>query len=296
MNLSHTLPLTVTDLRVVPGDGAFLIDDGQTAVLYDTGFGFTGYGVADKVREVLGDRALDYILLTHSHYDHALGSAYLRRRYPNVRVVAGTYAQRIFQKPSARELMGEMDKKAAAVYGITAYEAPVDELRVDIPVEDGDHLQCGRMHFTTLSLPGHTKCSVGYYLAENRLLLAPETLGVYCGEGVFLPSFLVGYQMTLDSIQKARKLDIQNVLLPHYGLVSGEEAQCYLSKSEEVTQEVCTLILDLLKAGKSKEEIFAHITDRLYTDRVKPAYPYDAYKLNSEIMIELIRKELLSPA
>ena len=30
------IPLTVTDVRALPGDSAFLIDDGVTAVLYDT--------------------------------------------------------------------------------------------------------------------------------------------------------------------------------------------------------------------------------------------------------------------
>ena len=293
MDLSHRIPLTISDVRAVPGDGAFLVDDGETAVLYDTGFGFTGYAVADKVREVLGDRPLDYILLTHSHYDHALGSAYLRRRYPNVQVVAGTYAKTIFSKPSARAIMREMDRKAAAVYGIAEYEDLIDELHVDIPVNDGDHLQCGRMHFNILNLPGHTKCSIGFYLAKNQLLLAPETLGVYCGEGTYLPSFLVGYEMTLNSIRKAKQLDIRQILLPHYGPVSDAEAHDYLSNGEAVAQRISRLIMDLLTMGKSTEEIMLPLTELLYTERVRPIYPYDAYRLNSEIMIELIRKELL---
>lgn len=33
--------LAITDVRTLPGDSGFLIDDGKTAVLYDTGFGFT---------------------------------------------------------------------------------------------------------------------------------------------------------------------------------------------------------------------------------------------------------------
>ena len=33
--------LVITDVRTLPGDSGFLIDDGKTAVLYDTGFGFT---------------------------------------------------------------------------------------------------------------------------------------------------------------------------------------------------------------------------------------------------------------
>jgi metal-dependent hydrolase (beta-lactamase superfamily II) len=53
----------------------FLIDDGKTSILYDTGFGFTGDKVANNIKAVLKERKLDYIFLTHSHYDHALGSA-----------------------------------------------------------------------------------------------------------------------------------------------------------------------------------------------------------------------------
>ncbi len=286
-------PLTITDVRAIPGDSAFLIDDGQTAVLYDTGFGFTGYAIADNIRKILGPRPLDYILLTHSHYDHAAGSAYLRKRYPNVQVVAGSYAETIFRKASARKIMGDLDRKSALLQGVTEYENLFDELRADISVVEGDQISCGGMCFTVIDLPGHTKCSVGYYLAENRLLLTPETLGVYFGKGGFLPSYLVGYQMTLDSIRKAEHLDIETFLLPHYGLLSGEEARHYLSKGKAVAQQFAQLILEQLKTGASNEEIFDLITKGFYTDDVRPAYPYHAYRLNTSIMIDLIRRELL---
>ena len=288
------IPLTITDVRAIPGDSAFLIDDGTTTVLCDTGFGFTGYAVADNVQKILGSRPLDYILLTHSHYDHTLGSAYIRKRYPHVQIVAGAYAQAIFRKPTARAVMRDLDRKAATNCGITEYPDLTDELQADIPVTDGDTIQCGSMRFTAVELPGHTKCSLGYYLAENQLLLASETLGVYFGNGVYLPSFLVGYQMTLDSIRKAKQLDIQQILLPHYGIVSGEEAQTYLTRGEEVAEQISSLILEQLRLDKSTEEILDHMTRILYTDQVKPAYPYDAFRMNSEIMINLIRRELFS--
>ena len=288
------ISLNITDVRAIPGDSAFLIDDGTTSVLYDTGFGFTGYAVADKVQKILGDRPLDYILLTHSHYDHALGSVYLRKRYPNVQIVAGAYAETIFRKPTARAVMRDLDQKAAYEQGITEYEDLIDELQADISVKDGDLVKCGQMHFTAVELPGHTKCSVGYYLAENKLLLGSETLGVYFGKDVFLPSFLVGYQMTLDSIHKAEKMDIQQILLPHYGVVSGEEAQYYLTHGEEVAQQISNVILAQLNLGKTTEEILEYVTDIFYTEQVRPTYPYAAFLMNSEIMINLIRKELFS--
>ena len=286
------IPLTITDVRSVPGDSAFLIDDGTTAVLYDTGFGFTGYAVADNVRRILGDRPLDYILLTHSHYDHALGAVYLRRRYPNVQVVAGAYAEKIFGKTTARAIMRDLDRKAAAECGVAEYEDLIDELRADITVCDGDVIECGAMRFTAVDLPGHTKCSVGYYLAENRMLLASESLGIYIDEGVCYPSFLVGYQMTLDSIRKAGEMDIGQMLLPHYGLIPGEEARRFLSDSEQMIRRTASTICSLLSRGRTTEEVLKYLEDELYTDQIRPKYPYAAFLLNTEIMINLIRREL----
>ena len=286
------IPLTITDVRALPGDSAFLIDNGATAVLYDTGFGFTGHAVAENVRRVLGERPLDYILLTHSHYDHALGSAYLRKHYPRVKVVAGAYADKIFRKPTARNVMRELDRKAAASFGVTEYEDLTEDLRADITVTDGDIIECGNLRFTAVDLPGHTKCSVGYYLAENRLLLASESLGVYCGNDVYLPSFLVGYRMTLDSIRKAGKMDIDSMVIPHYGPASSEEARNYLKNGEETARKSAEMILNQISLGKSNEEILAYLTDVLYTDQVRPSYPYDAFRMNTEIMMNLIRKEL----
>ena len=287
------IPLTITDVRSIPGDSAFLIDDGTTAVLYDTGFGFTGYAVAANVRRILGDRSLDYILLSHSHYDHALGSAYLRKHYPNVQVVAGAYAAKIFSKPTARAVMGDLDRKAATSWGISDYEDLTGDLSADISVSNGDVIECGQMRFTAVELPGHTKCSVGYYLAENKLLLGSETLGVYCGDGIYLPSFLVGYQMALDSMQRAKELEIDQMLIPHYGPVSGEEAQEYLAKGEKIAKESANCILEQLNEGKSTQEILEYLTDLWYIDQVKAGYPYDAFRMNTEIMINLVRKELL---
>ena len=57
----------IIDMRVVPGDSGFLLDDGETSILYDTGFAFTGEALAKNVKDYLQNRKLDYIFLTHSH-------------------------------------------------------------------------------------------------------------------------------------------------------------------------------------------------------------------------------------
>lgn len=285
--------LKITDVREHKGDSAFLIDDGDTAILYDTGFAFTGYAVADKIKAILGERKLDYILLTHSHYDHALGSVYALKYWPDAKVVAGEYATKIFAKPSARAVMRDLDRKVAKQCNIDNYEDLIDELRVDIPVLDGDIVKTKNLDFIAIELPGHTKCSVGYYCPQLKLLLSCETIGVFNGKDDVVPSYLVGYKMTIDSIEKVEKLDIEQVLIPHFGILNKEQTKFYLKKAKSSAIETADEITDMLKWGKSKAEIVEFFKNKFYHGYIKEIYPIDAMELNTNITINLLEKELL---
>lgn len=286
--------ITVTDVRVHPGDSAFLVDDGQTAILYDSGFAFTGYGVADNVQKALGSRALDYIFLTHSHYDHALGSVYVLRRWPNAKVVAGAYAAKIFAKPTARAVMRDLDRKFALENGVTEYEDLIDEVHVDIAVEDGDVIEAGDMCFTAVALPGHTRCSMGFYEAKRKLLLSCETPGVFDGQSVVVPSYLVGYQMTLDSIARVEAMDIEQILLPHLGLMNREKTAIYLKAAKKSAVETAQEIAQILRNGGTHEDAKEHLRRKFMHGDISKAYPPAAFDLNASIKIKLIEKELVT--
>lgn len=235
---------------------------------------------------------IDFIFLTHSHYDHVLDSVYVKKLFPNAKIVAGSYAANIFKKDSAKRTMADLDKKFAMKNGIDFYENLVDLLSVDIEVNDGDEIQCGKMTFTVVELPGHTKCSVGFYLAENQLLLGTESLGVFTGSEKIIPSYLAGYDLTLKSFEKANKLNIKNILVPHFGLLTTEESRFYLEKGKENAIETAKEILESLRNQKSKEEILNQFKAKYYDEKVKSIYPVDAMELNTNIMINLVEKEL----
>lgn len=283
--------IKITDVRYHSGDSAFLLDDGKTAIMYDSGFGFTGFAVADKIKAILGDRKLDYIFLTHSHYDHALGSVYALEYWPDAKVVAGEYATKIFAKDSAKALMRELDGKFAGKCGVESYTDLIDNLKVDIPAADGDIIKAGDMEFTVLNLPGHTKCSVGFYNKKEKLLLACESIGVYDGEGGVVPSYLVGVQMALDSIDRAQKLEIERVLVPHYGVLDSDVAKKYLENAKFNAKDTAEKIAELLKNGASKEEAMAYFKNRYYNGYIKEVYPEDAMELNTGITVDLIKRE-----
>lgn len=287
------IDLKITDVRPVSGDSGFLIDDGETSILYDTGFGFTGDKLAENVKKCLGDRKLDYIFLTHSHYDHALGAVYVQKMYPDARIVAGEYAARIFEKPTAKSTMRTLDRNFARKCGVYEYEDLIDNLKVDISVNDGDIIRAGKMSFRVINLPGHTKCSVGFYLEENKLLLNSETLGVYFGNDTILPICLVGYGMSLESFARAKELDIENMLVPHYGLLDKHETKYFLENSEKVLRKTAEHVVEIFENGGNSDDALKFFEENFYTDIIRPTYPIDAFLLNTSIMIELIKKELL---
>ena len=283
--------IKITDVRAHVGDSAFLIDDGKTAIMYDSGFAFTGFEVADKIKKELGDRKLDYIFLTHSHYDHALGSVYALEYWPEAKVVAGEYAAGIFAKDSAKAVMRDLDGKFAAKCGVESYTDLIDNLRVDIPAADGDVIKAGDMEFTVINLPGHTKCSVGYYNKEDKLLLGCESIGVYDGNGGVVPSYLVGVGMVLDSIARVETLDIEKILVPHYGLLDADEAKAYLATAKKSAVETADEIADILRGGGSRDDAIKYFKDKFYKGYIKEVYPVDAMNLNTGISVDLIKRE-----
>ncbi len=285
--------IEVLDMRVHPGDAAFLLDDGKTAVLYDTGFGFTGFGVAENIKKYLGDRPLDYIFLTHSHYDHALGSAYILHYYPDAKVVAGEHTAQVFQRDGAKRIMKDLDTKHAATCGVTDYPFLGDELRVDIEVRDGDIIKAGDMEFEVLWLPGHTNCSVGFYCRKEELLLSTESIGVYDGERLILPAILVGCKAALASIDRVLALPIKKLVLPHRGLLDEQHMQFFLSHCKKATLMSIDFILTRLQEGKTKEEIVQDFVDAFWHGSVQIKYPIAAIRLNTSIMIDLVGKEML---
>ena len=283
--------IKVTDVRVDPGDSAFLLDDGKTAILYDTGFGFTGFAVAEKIKEQLGARNLDYIFLTHSHYDHALGSAYILQVFPDAKVVASLHTAEVFKRPGAKKVMQDLDAKHAAACGITDYPFLGEHLRVDIVVQDGDIVQAGEYAFEVLSLPGHTHCSIGFYLRSEKLLLACESLGVYDGKEQVLPSILVGCDLCLQSIDKVCALDVKKLIAPHSGLLTEEQTRFYLTHCRQATEDMIELISQGIREEQTDEQILAMLTEKYRHGHLESVYPKNAANLNTGIMIRRIRKE-----
>lgn len=92
---------------------------------------------------------VDYLFLTHSHYDHIGAAAELRRR--GAQVIAG---------PGDAEGIEKSD------YRTIPYAAGFDlpACAIDCVVEDGDTIDACGLQFTAIHAPGHTNGCVIYQL------------------------------------------------------------------------------------------------------------------------------------
>jgi glyoxylase-like metal-dependent hydrolase (beta-lactamase superfamily II) len=285
------MPYIIHPVGALAGSEAFLLLTPEKSALLDSGFSFCAEAMLDKVSALLGTRSLDYVLLTHSHYDHASGSAYCHRRWPDVCVVASAYAAKVLAKDSVRATMRELNAAAAALNGCRQWVDRLDELTVHRCVEEGDELDLGSISLRVLAAPGHTRCSIMFYAPAAALLLSCETLGVHAGPGLVMPCCLVGYQQSLQALDRVMAMPLRSMLLPHHGLIHGDQCQEFLRDSRYWLVETHRRVHQAHADGASDAELHQLLRELFYTDIAQLIQPEQAFELNASYTIPLLLRE-----
>ncbi|MEA5004159.1 MAG: MBL fold metallo-hydrolase [Christensenella sp.] len=282
----------VVNVGAQPGGEAFLLVTPERTALVDAGFAHSAGRMIENIKKALGDRPLDYVLLTHSHYDHASGSIYCKREWRDVQVVGSVHAAAVFQKDSARRLIREMNENAAMLAGVAEYEDITDGLTVDTVVGEGDVIDLGSLKLRVIETPGHTRCCISFFSEEEKLLIACETLGVPAGDGVVMPCYMTGYQATMDSVMKMAAVKPRAILVPHYGLWQGEKCYEFIGDAIFWNAETMRLMWSEYAAGKTEEELKGLFRERFYTEQMARLQPEKAFLLNADYTIPLLLKEI----
>ena len=290
-NKERKSSFNIKNCGAVHGSECFLIMTDSANILVDSGYGFCAKKTTENIRNLLGEKPLDYLLLTHSHYDHAMGSAQIALEYPNLTIIASEYCKTILEKPTARQAIRKMDVSAAGIYGFPEPEDLTDKLRVDKAVKDGEEFTIGEYLVRAVSLPGHTKCCMGYYFVDQKFMISCETIGLYAGFETVLPGCLVGYQMTVDSCRKIKALEINEMLLSHGGMLYGDDIITFLDESGASTDECKDFIIDAWKNGLDLRQTIESYKEKYYSDDIAGFYPEPALVANLSAQIPMFIKE-----
>ena len=135
---------------------AYLIEDTQGVALVDTvDVAFFGEYI-EKIRRVIGDRLVDYLIINHMEPDHSGALALIRSHYPHIRLVGNAKTLQMVQ----------------GFYGAGGPE--------DIEVKDGDTLDLGHhklsFHLTPML---HWPETMMTYCATEKILFSGDAFGCF---------------------------------------------------------------------------------------------------------------------
>ena len=288
--------------RVTGGHGgeSFLIVGSEKTALYDCGMAYCGEDTVRNIEETLESLvkegkvsypSLDYILLSHSHYDHIGALPYILDRYPDTTVCASAKCQSVLGRENARKLIAELGNEAKELYTPDSdITIRTDNFRVDHVLCDGDTISLGEETITAYETKGHTDCSLSYLLEPVGLLFTSESTGILEQEDYVHTPSLKSFPDSLASAEKCKGLCAKYLCLPHSGMVPEHFQDKYFDMFEAEVASKMGFVRSMLKEGLTYDEMLAQYVKRYWTPAKEIEQPIEAFEINSgHILNALIR-------
>lgn len=288
--------------RVTAGYGgeSLLIFGGENTVLYDCGMAYCEKALIKNIEDELdkkGFRRLDYVLLSHTHYDHIGALPYILENWPDVEVIGSEKASRVFNSKGAKETMKCLSENAKNVFSkdeITRQKELMsfDSLRIDKIVKDGDVLDLGDKKIMVLETRGHTDCSLSYVIRPDEIILCSESTGVLRSPGVIHTAFVKSYEDSIESAKKLIKYGGKQLIIPHFGICppgyTGDFFRLYMERAQEEKD----FIMNLYRKDTPLEKIYEAFESKYWSEERGKAQPYEAFVENyKHTIINLIKEK-----
>lgn len=277
-----------------PHLSSYLVLGRERTVLIDANMAFMSPVVLRGLRQALPKgRGLDAVLLTHSHFDHVGGLPALRLAYPDLTVYGHAVAAQALGSANAQALIRDLNHQAASLYGDPerhALDVGFDPslMTVDVCLDDGDEVPIGGGEaILAASVPGHTRCSMVYLLQDRRALFGGESMGVLLRSGVICPEYLSSYDDYIQGLHKSGRLGAREVFLPHFGMLTDEDASSYWQTAIRHAADSRRQIADRLGGGASEDEVVGFLKHLYYESDLRDFQPEEAFEINARRAVAL---------
>jgi len=157
--------------------------------------------ILEAVSRYINPKEIEYVFLTHSHFDHASAAVDFKKWF-GCKVVM-------------HEREFELLKSGYSLFGYRFYLEP------DVTVSGGEVFDLGEIKLEVIHTPGHTPGSVCYYERDKKWLFSGDTVFAYGAFGrIDLPG---GNKLELiKSLEMLIQLDVENLYPGHEDVVEGK--------------------------------------------------------------------------
>ncbi len=208
-----------------------------------------------------------YLIITHSHFDHCGAVPYLKRKFPEVKILSSAYAKRVFSVKKAVQFIAAMNERAVAKAGLSEKTKELnlqfDEIQIDQVVTDQETLNLGEgLEVRFIDTPGHTQCSLAVYVPGLKILFPSDAAAfpTYDGSGIAHPSPQYDFRLYQESLKKLASLEVEILAFEHHGVLAGTEAREFLIRAIEKAEEDRKFILEKVQRQENMGEVIEKLT------------------------------------
>lgn len=195
----------------------------EKTVLFDGGTSFGAQGIIKSLKE-FDLLPLDYVVISHSHWDHHQAIPAILREMTGRNV-------ELFAHPNAIPLLENPSK-----VGYDIRMGPLLPIIGVKPLREGDVLNLGEVELEVIETHGHTLDCVSLFDSRNRSLFVGDAIGDKFSVSLpcYPPSMSSSsnkdtYMATLD---KLKRYDFDSICLGHFGAFYGLNVKEILSESK----------------------------------------------------------------
>ena len=231
-DLGHGIFAIDTGFEREDFDAAYLIVDTGRAAFIDTGHNAAVPRLLEALDAIgLPREAVDWVIPTHVHLDHAGGAGLLMRHLPGARALIHPRGARHLIDPTA------LVEGARAVYGVEVVRQtygtiePIAAARV-VESHDGQRLRLGSRELLLIDTPGHARHHHCIWDERSRGWFTGDTFGISYrefdgadGAWIFPSTTPVQFEPEAlrSSVQRMMAMQPQCLYPTHFGRVGGVE-------------------------------------------------------------------------
>jgi glyoxylase-like metal-dependent hydrolase (beta-lactamase superfamily II) len=213
---------------------SYIVRGDKRSVMIDSGINHLGPAYLAGLKGLFPEGGgPDYLLLTHSHYDHVGSAGYLKRKVPGLKLGAHERVAGLMTKRSALETMNCLSETHDELrrYNPAGEDVTLRPLELDLALGGGDRLDLGGLTCMVLEVPGHTRDSLAFYFPEIGVLFPGDACGVLREGGFLQVEFVASYDAYVASLERLEVFVPDLIALAHNWVLTGKDAQTFLELS-----------------------------------------------------------------